>query len=94
MHHADPEADRVARSAYVHHLAVDQDLARIRMHQAVEDVHQRALARAVLSDQRVDLAPRDAEVHLVVGEHAGKLLGDAAHVYRDCLAVAHSEPGT
>ena len=64
------------------------------MNEPVQDVHQRGLAGAVLADQRVNLTVLDAEVDVVVGEHARKLPGDAAHVDRECCAVAHSEPGT
>ena len=93
MHHADTQSDGVARTADVHVFAVDVDLTRVRRDQAVEDVHQSRLACAVLAYQGVNLTLTDAEVHLVVGEHAGELLGDAAHVDRQ-LFFAHSEPGT
>ena len=49
-------------------LAVDQDLAGVRVDQAVEDVHQGRLAGAVLADQRVDLAGAHVEVDVVVGD--------------------------
>src|SRR5256885_6866051 len=64
------------------------------MNEPVKDVHQGGLAGAVLADQRVDLTVLDAEVDVVVGEHARKLPGDAAHVDRELYAVTHSEPGT
>jgi hypothetical protein len=48
--------------------------------QPVEHLHQGALARAVLADQRVDLAPGEVEVDLVVGEHEREALDDAAHL--------------
>ena len=39
------------------------DLARIGMEHPVGDVHQRGLAGAVLTQQRMDLAGGDVEVH-------------------------------
>ena len=96
VHHADPQGDGVTRTCDMRTLAVDVDLSRVRRNQAVEDVHQRRLAGAVLADQRVDLARPHAEIHVVVGEYAGKLFGDPSHVDSELLArrFAHSEPGT
>ena len=54
-----------------------QDLALVRPGQAVEDVHQRRLAGAVLAEQGVDLAGPDVEVDVVVGDDARVALGDA-----------------
>jgi hypothetical protein len=45
-----------------------------------QDGHERALARAVLPDERDDLTPRDAEVHAIEGRRRRKGLGDAAHL--------------
>ena len=57
----EPERDRPA---------VDADLARVRPVEAGEDVHQRALAGAVLAEQGVDLAGAQLEVDVVVGDDA------------------------
>ena len=46
----------------VDRLAVDEDLALVRREHPVDDVHQRRLARAVLAEQRVDLATPQLEV--------------------------------
>ena len=54
--HAEPGRDRVARRAEGDRLAVEQDLAGIRPVQPGQDVHERALAGAVLAEQGVDLA--------------------------------------
>ena len=48
--------------------AVEQDLAGVGPVQPGQDVHQRALAGAVLAEQRVDLARAHVEVDVVVGE--------------------------
>ena len=94
VHHADAEPDGVARAGDVDGLPVDHDLARVGVNQAVQDVHKGRLARAVLAHKGMDLAMADAEVDVIVGEHARKLLGDAAHVDRERTGLAHSEPGT
>src|SRR4029079_9816571 len=48
----------------------------------VEDVHQRGLAGAVLTEERVDLARPDLEIDVVVGDDARIALRDAAHLER------------
>ena len=50
--------------------AVEQDLAGVGPVQPGEDVHQRALAGAVLAEQGVDLARAQVEVDVVVGDDA------------------------
>ena len=62
----------------VHRLAVDEDLALVRLEQPVEDVHQGRLAGAVLAEQGVDLARLDGQVDVVVGDQVTEALGDAA----------------
>ena len=78
-----PRVDRVLRRGERDLLAVEQDLARVRVVQPVEDVHQRRLAGAVLAEQRVHLALAELEVDVVVGEHPGELLRDSAEL-EDC----------
>ena len=80
--HADAAGDGVGRAGDLDRLAVEQDLALVRRGEAVEDVHQRGLARAVLAEQRVDLARADGQVDVVVGQDARVALGDAAHLER------------
>ena len=45
---------------------------------AVEDLHQRRLAGAVLAEQRVDFACAHLDVDAAQGLHAAEVLGDAA----------------
>jgi hypothetical protein len=63
----------------------------------VEDVHQRRLAGAVLSEERVHLAGGDVEVDMVVGKHAGEALGDPAKLENGWLVhdgrFCHAEGG-
>ena len=61
-------------------LAVDRDGALVRPLHAVEDLHQRRLAGAVLADDRVDRAASHGDVDVVVGDDAGEALGDAAQL--------------
>ena len=56
------------------------DLALIRLHQPVQDVHQRGLAGPVLAEQAADLAGGDPEVDVVVGHEAAEALRDAAQL--------------
>ena len=46
-------------------LAVEQQLARIRRQDAGQDLHQRALARPVLAQQRQHFAAADSQIHVV-----------------------------
>ncbi len=78
VHHADAGRDRVARTADLHRLVVDQDLALVGLEQPVEDVHQRRLAGAVLAEQGMDLAGLDGQGYVVVGHEVAEALGDAA----------------
>ena len=59
--HADAGGDRVAGAGEVLHHVVEDDLALVGRVEAVEDVHQRGLAGAVLAEQRVDLARLDGQ---------------------------------
>ncbi len=77
MHHADAVADRLARGADAHRLAVDADFAGVGFVEAVEDRHQRRLAGAVLADDAVDDAALDDEVDVLVGVNRAEALVDA-----------------
>lgn len=72
--HADAAHDGVGGRGEGHLLAVDRDGPLVRLLHAVEDLHQRRLAGAVLSDQGVDGALADGEVDVVVGHDSGKRL--------------------
>ena len=60
------------------HLAAEHDLALIRGVHAAQDLHQGALAGAVLADQSVDLARQQIEIDAVERDRAAEALGDAA----------------
>jgi hypothetical protein len=57
-------------------LTIEDDLAAIRLIDPGEDLHQGALAGAVLPDQPEDFAGMDFEANVLQGEHAGEALGD------------------
>ncbi|CAM5390354.1 hypothetical protein SVIOM74S_03437 [Streptomyces violarus] len=79
VHHAHTQGDRRGRAAQYAWPSADQDLARAGLFQAVEHLHQRGLARAVLADDRPDLARRDLQVHGAHRAHpVGVGLGDLA----------------
>ena len=56
VHHPDAGRDGVLRRVELGLLAVEQDLALVRLQQPVQDVHQGRLAGAVLAEQGVHLA--------------------------------------
>ncbi|GAB3143901.1 hypothetical protein GCM10027290_21120 [Micromonospora sonneratiae] len=78
MHHPDPGGDGVARSLDPQRLSVDQDLALVGLEQAVQHVHQGRLARAVLTEQGVNLSRLNRQVDVVVGDQVTEPFGDAA----------------
>ena len=78
--HADAVADRRRRGPEVLHLAVDEDRSLVGLMGAVQRLHQRRLAGAVLADDGVDRAAADLEVDAVVGDDAGEALDDVAQL--------------
>ena len=51
------------------------------------------LAQLVLTEQGMDLTPCHIEIHVVVGEHPGEALSDAAHLEEREIADAGDPPG-
>ena len=74
-HHADAEPARLRRVGDRHRLAFPEDAALVRRKRAVEHLHQRRLAGAVLAEQRVDLAVADIEADVVAGRERAEALG-------------------
>lgn len=81
VHHADAAGDGVARVVEGDPLAVDGDGALVRLLHAVEDLHQRRLAGAVLAHEGVHRATANRDVDVVVGHDAWESLGDAAELH-------------
>ena len=82
VHHADAQGNRLAAAGDARGLALDLDLARIGLVEAVEDGHQRALAGAVFTDDAVHSAGGHAQLHVAVGLHGAEALVDVAHLDR------------
>ena len=77
MDHADPRRQRVARRAEMHVLAVDLHLAFVGAMDAGDNFHQRALARAVLAGEAMNLAGKQRKVDASKRLDAAKRLRDA-----------------
>ena len=81
----------LARARERHGAAVEDDLALVVGDRAGEDLHQRALARAVLAAERVDLARPRRQAHVAQGVDAAEVLGDVPHLEsEDGVAHWHS----
>jgi hypothetical protein len=76
VYHADTLGDGVAGSFDLHLFSIQEDLPFVRRIQAVQDVHQGALASPVLAQQGMDLPFLQLEINVVVGEDAGEPFGD------------------
>jgi hypothetical protein len=74
--HADAQRPRRRGAGHLHRLAVEAHRALVGPHRTVDDLHQRALARAVLTEHGVDLAGLDAQAHAVIGLDRWILLAD------------------
>ena len=79
MHHADPGLNGIPWRRKRHRLALDLDNALFGAIQARKHVHQRALACAVFPQQCMDFSGPQLKIDVIVGDHAGKTLDDAAH---------------
>ena len=80
MHHADALADGRDGRMDTRRLPVQPDLAFVRQIEAVENLHQGGFARAVLAEQRVNLAGADVKGDVIAGEHPGKAFDDPGHL--------------
>ena len=77
MHHPDPGFDGVVGAVDLQRLALHPNLPGVSLVEAVEDAHQRGLARAVLPDDAVDRPGLHRQVDVAVGLHGTKVLADA-----------------
>ena len=78
MHDRDPVLLGVARIARGVGNAVELETACVRPHRPRQDAHQRALAGAVLADDRVDLAGASLERDAAQRDRRAEALGDPA----------------
>ncbi len=76
----DPVPHGVSRASEFGDFAVDPDRPLVVGMGAGQDLHQRALARAVHADKSLNLAGSKIEVDAIQGQDAAKRLGDALHL--------------
>ena len=88
VHHADAGPDGVLGRGELDRLSVQEDLALVVPVQAVEDVHERGLARSVLAQEGVHLAAFQVEIDSVVGDDAGEAFRDRPEL-EDGDVVSH-----
>ena len=79
MDHPDPGGQRIARRAEMHVLSVDAHAPGVGGVDAGDDLHHRALARAVLAGQTMDLTGGEREVDAAKRLDAAERLRDARH---------------
>ncbi|WP_305807093.1 hypothetical protein, partial [Stenotrophomonas sp. YIM B06876] len=79
-HHGDAQLPRLLRVAHLHRPAVEVHGALVGLDGAVDDLHQRGLAGAVLAQHGVDLARLHGQRDAAVGHHGGVALGDAGQL--------------
>jgi hypothetical protein len=77
VHHPDAGRDGLARRPEGDGSAVDLDRAFVRALHAVQDLHQRRLAGAVLTDERVHTASTHRDVDVAVGDDSREPFGDS-----------------
>ena len=80
VHDGHARRPRVVRRAERRLPAVDRDRPLVGPMGTAEHLHERALARAVLAQQREHLAGREPEIHPAERLHAGERLHDARHL--------------
>ena len=81
VHHADAMLDGRGRILDIHFFAVDEDLPFFRLVQAVKDIHQRALAGAVLTEDGMDRPLFHIEIDVGQRIEGTKALGDPMHLH-------------
>ncbi|MPM74564.1 hypothetical protein SDC9_121552 [bioreactor metagenome] len=82
VYHADAVGDCNRGRGERNPFAIDDNLPLSRLFETEEHLHQRALARAVLAHQRVDLPAPHGEINaLIRGDTVGIHLGDPLHLH-------------
>ena len=92
VHHADTVGERLLRAIDGHGAAVDEDAPAVGPVEPVQDVHERRLAGAILSQQGVDLAGADVDRHAVVGDDVAEPLRDVDELNVRHGGSSHSFP--
>ena len=78
--HGHAQGARLAGVVDAYGLAIDLDRSGVHLHTAVDDFHQRGLARAVLAEHRVDFSRQQRQRHAVIGHRAGIGFGDTGEL--------------
>ena len=84
VHHTDVKLVCIVRVGYSDDLTIFLDRTGLRLVKTEQDAHQRRLARAVFTEQRVDLTAPELKRNIVIGLDAGELLGNVQH-FNDIL---------
>ena len=90
--HANPVSNRVERALYLDALPTEVHLALVGLVQAVEHVHERALARTVLAKDGMDRLLLHVEVNAIERLERAKGLRDAMHLHGIVGTGLHSPP--
>src|SRR5207245_4480009 len=77
IHRGDPEGLRLERASHAHQTAVDMELPGVGLLDAGHDLDERRFSRAVLPEQRVDLARLKLEGNIVERLNRAEALRDA-----------------
>ena len=80
MHHADTGGQGVGGGVDGDGFPADADTARVDGIQAEQDVHERGLAGAILTEQAQHLTGPQGQIHSAIGMHVAKALIDSAHL--------------
>ena len=73
--HCDTQCTRRLRVAYQHGLAIKQHVTSVRLHRAVNHLHEGGFTGTVLTQNGMNFTGLNGQVNPVVGNHAGVCLG-------------------
>ena len=76
-HHTNAQRPRHVRIAYFYCVAVDANRARVGLHRAVDDFHQRGFTRTVFPQYGVNFTRRKGQRYIAIRHHTRISLGDA-----------------
>jgi hypothetical protein len=80
MYHPQALSDGIMGGSKSHRLAAQQNLSRIRLVQAIQDIHQGGLTGPVFAQECMNFALAQVEIDASIGENTGESLGDLAHI--------------
>ena len=80
MDESDAVSASIAWRGNAHHAACNPNVSFLRRNNSSENVHQRALARAIRAHERVGFACLDGKVSVFEGADAAEGLRDAGHL--------------